>query len=61
MKICENNHDPVCFDEDPRYGVPTNECPVCALEKIRDEQISDLETRIRELEREIVELKADNL
>lgn len=54
MKICDNDHDEIVYDETRGKG----DCPFCREKEVyetrldrRDTEIHDLETRIKFLER----------
>lgn len=49
MKLCEYNHNEVCHN--------SKECPVCQLSDEKNSEITDLNDKIFELEKQIDDLK----
>lgn len=44
MNLCSDNHEEVCYE--------TRNCPACKVINEKDDEISELKTKVEDLERE---------
>ena len=58
MKLCEQGHEPVAYDDGPNPNLDPLPCPVCAAQEERDQAYITIQLAIQERDEARAELAA---